>query len=349
MNRKKALVVLKKLFAQRRKGAKIFRWFSFAPLRLCVGIVFVVFFAQTLIAQTPSPSPTPTDKRGLGIQSTGQTATTTADQQAREAKPELVLQTGYNNIWGATRLLFSPDGRLLATGTFRSNTIKLWETATNRKLRDVSSTGQTALGVSPTFVFSRDSRLIAASGADNSVKVWDVMNGRELHSLSPSQSTGFQGSVMASLGVSFIGFASDNRLVTVSDAIRVWDLSTGRELRRLEQDLSSVASSYGTDGGMSLSADGTQLLLLTDSSSPEVRFVDLSSGREVRRVKVSGDPVESLQLSFNAEGHLLAAGIQNKRLRLWNLTTKKDHEAWTSSERVQPDKVQPRWPAARAF
>ena len=38
---------------------------------------------------------------------------------------------------------------------------------------------------------------------------------------------------MASIGVYFIGFASDNRLVTVSDAIRVWDLSTGRELRHV--------------------------------------------------------------------------------------------------------------------
>ncbi|HEU4479750.1 MAG TPA: WD40 repeat domain-containing protein, partial [Pyrinomonadaceae bacterium] len=295
-----------------------------------------MFVAQTLLAQTPSP--TPIDNRGLGIQPGGQTTTTTTDQGAREAKPELVLQTGYNSVWGATRLVFSPDGRLLATGTFRSNTIKLWETATNRKLRDLSSSGQTTLGVSPTFAFSRDSRLLAASGADNSVRVWDVMSGREVYLLSASPSTGFQGSMMASLGVSFIGFASDNRLVTISDAIRVWDLSTGRELRTVEGDLSSLAGFFGTDSGVSLSADGTQILLLTDSSSPEVRFVDLSSGREVRRVKVSGDPVESLQLSFNAEGHLLAAGIQNKRLRLWNLTTKKDHELGPVAKEFSPIK-----------
>ena len=49
------------------------------------------------------------------------------------------------------------------------------------------------------------------------MKVWDVMSGRELHSLSVRQR--IQGSMMASIGVYFIGFASDNRLVTVSDAI----------------------------------------------------------------------------------------------------------------------------------
>src|SRR5215217_6698706 len=154
-----------KFLPQIRKGAKLFFGFSFAPLRLCASMILFVFLAQGALAQTPSP--TPVDKRGLGIQSTGQTTTQT-NQQSREAKPELVLQTGYNNFFGATRLVFSPDGRLLATATFRSNTIMLWETATNRKLRDLSSGGQASAALAPTVAFSRDSRLIAASGSDNS-------------------------------------------------------------------------------------------------------------------------------------------------------------------------------------
>jgi len=99
-------------------------------------IVVVLLFFATVSTFAQTPSPTPPDKRGLGIESPGQTTNTTTDQRAREAKPELVLQTGYNNFYGATRMVFSPDGRLLATATYRSNTIKLWETATNRKLRD---------------------------------------------------------------------------------------------------------------------------------------------------------------------------------------------------------------------
>src|SRR6185503_6500236 len=139
------------------------------------------------------------------------TANTTNDQRAREAKPELVLQTGYNNLFGATRIVFSPDGKLLATGTYRSNTIKLWETATNRKLRDLSSSGQVTMSIAPAIAFSRDSRLVAASGSDNTVTVWDVLSGRELQRLGSAA----QGSFMGSLGVFFIGFASDNRLVTI--------------------------------------------------------------------------------------------------------------------------------------
>ena len=318
MSNKDNLVFRTKLLPQRVKGAKVFFRFSFAPLRLCAGMVLLVSLAQATLGQTASPSPTPADKRGLGIQSSGQTTTTQTGQQSREAKPELVLQTGYNNLIGATRLVFSPDGRLLATGTLRSNTIKLWETATNRKLRDLSSSGQNSMAIAPAIAFSRDSRLIAASAGDNSVKVWDVMSGRELYSFA-----GVQGSMMSAVGVYFVGFASDNRLVTVSDAVRVRDLSTGRELRTLESDVMSIAFN-GADSGVTLSPDGAQLLLLTDE--PQVRILDLATGREVSRVKLSGDRIESVQLAFSPDGNLLAAGIQDKRLKFWNLTSKKDQE-----------------------
>src|ERR1051325_10697657 len=180
-----------------------------APLRLCVRnllrryqiswLLTFVFFTSVVAAQTPSP--TPPDKRGLGIQSGGQTSTSSTDQRSREAKPELVLQTGYNNFYGATRLVFSPDGKLLATATIHSNTISLWETATNRKLRDLSTSGQNTPAFAPGIAFSRDSRLIATTGGDNSVTVWDVMSGRELQTLA-----GTQGTMMASVGIYFLAF-----------------------------------------------------------------------------------------------------------------------------------------------
>jgi WD40 repeat protein/uncharacterized caspase-like protein len=279
-----------------------------------------------VVAQNPAPSPTstptPVDQRGLGVQSTTSTSGAQGGQQSREAKPELVLQTGYNNIFGATRLVFSPDGRLLATATFRSNTIKLWETATGRKLRDLSSSGPNAPGIAPSVAFSRDSRLIAAATADNSVKVWDVMSGRELQTLA-----GPQGSVVGAIGVYFIGFAANNQVITVSDAARVWDVTTGRELRTLQTSATPSAAGYnGIDGGMVLSSDGNQFALASDDSDAHVKVFDLASGRESRRFKLPDDRIESLQLVFTPDGRLLAAGVIDRRFKLWDLSAKKDQE-----------------------
>src|SRR4030081_1522576 len=126
-----------------------------------LAIVVVISTAGCLVvAQTPTPSPP--DKRGLGIETNAATTTQTDQSKSKEAKPELVLQTGYNSFFGATRLVFSPDGRLLATGTFRSNTIKLWETATGRELRNLSTGSQSTTGLSPVVAFSADGRLLAA-------------------------------------------------------------------------------------------------------------------------------------------------------------------------------------------
>src|SRR5467141_3557696 len=85
-----------------------------AQLTLLAIFLLVILRPGVVLAQTPSPTPDNQDKRGLGIKSPGPTSTSTTDRGQREAKPELVMQTGYNNFLGATRLVFSPDGRLLA-------------------------------------------------------------------------------------------------------------------------------------------------------------------------------------------------------------------------------------------
>src|SRR6185503_7780880 len=165
--------------------------------------------------------------------------------------------------------------------------------------RDLSNSGQGVSALPPTVAFSRDSRLVAASGGDNSVTVWDITSGRELYKLGGST----QGSVGTALGVYFIAFTPDNRLVTVSDAVRIWDLSTGSELRSFAAEMAGGGGFNGTDAGLTLSPDGTQLLLITAGFDPEVRFVDLANGREARRVKLPGDQIDSLQLAINSEGH----------------------------------------------
>jgi WD40 repeat protein/uncharacterized caspase-like protein len=286
-------------------------------------IVLLAAVSTGVFAQIPSATPTPSspEKRGIGVQTTGATSTSQSDQAAREAKPELVLQTGYNNFFGATRFVFSPDGRLLATTTFRSSTVKLWETSSGRELRNLSSGTQSGMSMSPFVAFSRDSRLIAAAAGDNSVKIWDVVSGREMQTLA-----GTQGSMTSAIaGVSFIAFTPDGRVVTVSDAIRVWDAASGQELRSISMELNLSSSSFmGGGGGAAITPDGNQLaFVLSDGGEKhQVKFWDLATGREARTVDLPDKEIDSIELAVTPDGRLLVAGIVEKRLRLWDLSGK---------------------------
>lgn len=264
-----------------------------------------------------SPSPTP-DSRGLGLGGNASANQQSGQAKPKEAKPELVLQTGYNNLIGATRLVFSPDGRLLATATFRSSTIKLWETSTGRSLRDLSTGAQTSMGMAPLIAFSGDNRYVAAAAGNKAVKVWEVLTGREVQTLSTSQGTGI------SFGFSFINFSTDGKkLVTVGDSIKVWDTGTWSVLKTLEGSSLTGASMPGSDGGMALSADGNQLArVLSDGSKTQISFLDLNAGREVQSVNLQQREIDSIELCFTADGRLIVAGIVEKKLKTWEVTTK---------------------------
>jgi WD40 repeat protein/uncharacterized caspase-like protein len=279
---------------------------------LVLTTLLLVTSASFAFAQAPTPTP---DQRGLGIRSSTSKTDSQTGQQPREAKPELVLQTGYNNLIGATRFVFSPDGRLLATTTFRSSTIKLWETATGRELRNLSVGTQGGMIMSPAVAFSRDSRLVAAAGGD-AVKVWDVITGREIQTLTSSQSN----IAAAIAGFYFLAFTADGRIVTISDAIRIWDPASGQELRAISVEaLNPTALMGGT--GAALTLDGSQLAFVDDANQ-QVKFWDLPTGREARSVKLPNNEIDNLEISFTPDGRLLAGGTVNKRLRLWDLSGK---------------------------
>ena len=287
-----------------------------ASLRLCASALTLLAALSTFCAQVPSP--TPADQRGIGVQSGPPNSSAVSAQQGKEAKPELVLQTGYSNFFGATRMVFSPDGRLLATSTFRSSSVKLWETATGRELRILSTGTQSSMSISPVIAFSRDGRLIAAASGNNSVKVWEVMTGREVQTV-----TGGQDSMMASLGVMAIAFTPDGRLVTVSDAVRVWDLASGRELSSLGIATMAMAGFGNGSSGVAVSPDG-KVLAGADLNGFKsvIKLWDLASGKETKSINLSDHQSGSIEVSFATDGRLQIGAIVNKRLKLWDASGK---------------------------
>jgi uncharacterized caspase-like protein len=159
-----------------------------------------------------------------------------------------------------TSLAFSNDGRILATGGFESKTnidfaammsgamnprqkkgskppdpndllkdlkvetvgqLKLWDVTSGRELGAIKGHGR---GVS-NVVFSRDGKMIATGGTDNTIKIWDVATRSELRTL-----TGHTGSIES------MDFAPDGRLLASASedgSTFLWDTKTGEHLLTL--------------------------------------------------------------------------------------------------------------------
>jgi len=228
---------------------------------------------------------------------------------------------------------FSPDGRLLASGS-HDDTIKLWEVETGRLVRTLSGHKEWVWSVT----FSPDSRLLVSGARGGTVKLWDVETGRLMRTLSGH-----------TVSVYSVTFSPDSRLL-VSGArggtVKLWEVETGRLVRTLSRNSRSVAFSpdgrllaSGLEGGtvklwevetgqlvrtlsrnsrsMAFSLDGK--LLALGSSDRTIKLWEVETGRLVRTLSGHKDWVESV--AFSPDGRLLASGASDGIVKLWDVET----------------------------
>lgn len=193
---------------------------------------------------------------------------------------------------------FSPDGKLLATGSgdpSRSGQLKIWNVADGTLAHDLKNAhSDTVQGVD----FSPDGTRLVSGAADKFVKVWDLAEGKLVKS--------FEGHTHQVLGVSFRREGRTVASASADNNIKVWSLDTGEGKRTIAGATKEVTS---------LCYVGASDQFVATSGDNLVRLV-AEGGNTVRSFPGSTDFVYSA--AVKPDGRLVIAGGQDSVLRMWN-------------------------------
>jgi len=184
---------------------------------------------------------------------------------------------------------FSPDGRVLATGSGKDSTIRLWDPAAALKSIGTIPT-LPCYGIS-SLAYSHDGKMLSAALLEGKVLLLDA-TGRPKQRISAGY-----GYILSTV------FSPDDKLLATSrDAgeISLWDTQTGRLRVVLKGHSTKVQE-------VAFSPDGSTLASASDDST--LRLWDVATGQE--RATFSGPSSGLCAVAFSPDGRTLFAGNRN--------------------------------------
>ncbi|MGW0484230.1 nSTAND1 domain-containing NTPase [Nonomuraea sp. NPDC003214] len=221
------------------------------------------------------------------------------------AGPYATRLAGHTNAVYATA--FSPDGRLLATGS-TDRTLRLWDLSAPHRPALLATAGSRAEGVL-SAAFSPDGRMLATGGEDDLARLWDVsVPGRPRQVATLAGHTGDVRRVVFGSGGRTLVTAGHDRLV------RLWDVTdpgAPELLTALDGEQESSPAVALAPGGRTLATAG---------SDGPIRLWDLGDPRRpVPLGTLRGHTGPVLTAAFSPDGRTLATGSFDDTLRLWDV------------------------------
>jgi len=198
-------------------------------------------------------------------------------------------------------LAFSPDGKLLALGSFKE--VRLVEPQTGRLVATLPGEAEDVRAVA----FSPDGKLLAAAGGlparGGEVKIWDVARRAELRVIA-----GHADCIYA------VEFSPDGKSIATASydkLIKLWDVESGKEIRALKDHIDAVyALAFTPDGKRIVSA----------SADRGVKVWDAASGE---RLYTLSEPTDGLNtLALDPSGKRVGAAGLDRTIRVWSLGEK---------------------------
>jgi WD40 repeat protein len=257
---------------------------------------------------------------------------------------------------GTASIVFSPNGKTLASHGLADNTIRLHDPIEGIELRQiVLQTNNPAPGGgfvvrggylgggALTLTFSADSRTLLAQQPANlgqlmmaggqpqptttgtTVRMWDVATGKDVRKFTlPSQH-----------GVGSIALSPDGRILATENAdqtISLWEIASGKERRHLGKPAAAelVAGTFLNIGGniirsspmapastSTLAFSPDGTLLACKGPGHSIRMWEVADTKEVGQFKGHGSAIAAV--AFTPDGKTLATGSNDTTVLLWNV------------------------------
>ena len=204
----------------------------------------------------------------------------------------VTLKSLSNHIQSVSSVAISPDGKIVATGSW-DKTVKLWNLESGNLVATLCGHTDGILSLS----FSPDGERLVSAGFDKTVKVWSVKTGLLLNNLLGH--TDF---------IWKVNFSPDGSLVVSSDwsnTVKLWNTNTGELLKSIYNSGSSFAF---TKDGRKIVVGGLDFLKLFDFNGNLLKDLsNLSFG--------------NLSVTISIAGDRLALGCIDKSIRIIDLNT----------------------------
>lgn len=228
-----------------------------------------------------------------------------------------------------TLLVFSPDGRMLASG--EDNDVRLWDTATGESrgtfLGNVNKVRKLA--------FSPDGNKLAIESKDGDLTYWNIKTGDILQSHVTRHAAW-------RICTNFLNNNSTLACVDYSGKIALWDLEKSQIITHETKTTFEKTRPWQETMPLAISPNGSMLLskgIENDLTTPRersslFRLIDVSTGRELNTLRYSNEQFSG-GISFSPDSKTVAIGFHSEtyaKIRLWNTETDKTFDIQYSDQ-----------------
>ena len=236
-------------------------------------------------------------------------------------------------------LFFTPDNRKLVVfgppkdmeRQSKKFVVTVFDTATGKELRRLSSSAPLAQGSRMSSALSNDYLALGLEDEQGTVLLWDIDKGQDKEVLTGHKKK----SSFSGYGVSALAFTPDGKkLITAGrdGAVKIWDVTAGAK------ELRTISNAYpGWIEALAVTLDGTRLAC--SGQGGIIRHWDLSTGTELHAQPGHGDRVTSVGVT--SDGATALTVCADNQLRIWDLATGRQRHAldMSSSESGWPHAI----------